>query len=195
MRRVLATLVGLTLLLAGCAALEGPLAPQPSEEERRAYGNALSTLVDDPEGTERALQEFLQLYPESPLADDAGMRLGEIALARGDVDGALRRFYWVARNHPKGDRIDAARVEIARLEHSRGNANAAAAMMGRTRFSKLSSAERRVAYRVLASVAEDPVERLREDPEPDAQEGGQPHGQQHVGRRLLAPDSGVVREE
>jgi len=129
MRRVPATLVGLTLLLVGCAALEGPLAPRTSEEERRAYGNALSTLADDPEGTERALQEFLDLYPESPLADDAGMRLGEIALARGDADAALRRFYWVVRNHPKGDRVDAARVEISRLEYARGNANAAAEMM------------------------------------------------------------------
>ncbi|MBW1684843.1 MAG: hypothetical protein JRS35_07225, partial [Deltaproteobacteria bacterium] len=161
MQRTLATLLALTLLLGGCALLEGPLAPQTSEEERRAYGNALSTLVDDPEGTERALQEFLSLYPASPLADDAGMRLGEIALARGDAGAALRRFYWVVRNHPKGDRVDAARVEIARLEYARGNANAAAAMMGRTRLSNLSSAERREAYRMLASVAEDPVERLR----------------------------------
>ena len=161
MQRTLATLLALALLLGGCAVLEGPLAPQTSEEERRAYGNALSTLVDDPEGTERALQEFLSLYPASPLADDAGMRLGEIALARGDAGAALRRFYWVVRNHPKGDRVDAARVEIARLEYARGNANAAAAMMGRTRLSNLSSAERRVAYRMLASVAEDPVERLR----------------------------------
>jgi ABC-type branched-subunit amino acid transport system substrate-binding protein len=161
MHRPLAALVALVLLLGGCALLEGARAPQTSEEERRAYGDALSTLVDDPEGTERALEEFLRLYPTSPLADDAGMRLGEIALARGDSEAALRRFYWVVRNHPKGDRADSARVEIARLEYSRGNASAAAAMMRPVRLSKLSSSERRVAYRVLASVAEDPVERLR----------------------------------
>jgi hypothetical protein len=151
-------LVVLALLVAGCAWLEGPREPKTSEEERRAYGDALSTLVDDPEGTERALQEFVRLYPASPLADDAGMRLGEIALARGDTDAALRRFYWVVRSQPKGDRVDAARVEIARLEYARGNAEAAAAVLQRAKLSKLSSAERRVAYRVLASVAEDPVD-------------------------------------
>jgi len=161
MRRALATLVGLALLLGGCAWLGGQRAEQTSEEERRAYGNALSTLVDDPDGTERALQDFLVRYPTSPLADDAGMRLGEIALARGDADAALRRFYWVVRNHPKGDRVDAARVEIARLEYARGNASAATEVLRRAKLSKLSSAERRAAYRVLASVAEDPVERLR----------------------------------
>jgi ABC-type branched-subunit amino acid transport system substrate-binding protein len=160
-RRAPAALLACALLLAGCAGLREPAVPPASEEERRAYGRALSTLVDDPDGTERALQEFLRAYPESSLADDAGMRLGEIAASRGDLDTALRRYYEVVRNHPDGDRVDAARVEIARLELSRGNAAAAAAVMQRARLSKLSSAERRVAYRVLATVATDPVEELR----------------------------------
>jgi ABC-type branched-subunit amino acid transport system substrate-binding protein len=137
------------------------LGPRASEEERHAYAQAISNLVDDPAGAERALQDFLTTYPESPLADDVGMRLGEIALARGDADAALERYYWVVRSHPGGDRVNAARVEVARLELARGDDQAASAVMASTTISKLSSAERRVAYRVLADVATDPVEKLR----------------------------------
>ena len=160
-QRVAASLL-LLVWLSACAQGVSPLrGPRASEEERRAYAQAVSSLVDDPAGAERALEVFVATYPESPLADDAGMRLGEMALARGDVDTALQRYYRIVRNHPDADRADAARVEIARLELARGNETAASAMMERTTISKLSSAERRVAYRVLADVAADPVEKLR----------------------------------
>jgi len=152
----------LTVWLAACSAVTVPtLGPQASEEERRAYAQALSTLADDPAGAERALQTFIETYPESPLADDAGMRLAEIARDRDDLDLAMQRYYQVVRNHPDGDRVDAARVEIARLELARGERAAAAAMMERVTVSRLSSGERRVAFRVLADVAQDPVEQLR----------------------------------
>jgi ABC-type branched-subunit amino acid transport system substrate-binding protein len=154
--------VALALLaLAGCSALRGPAEPQASEEERMAYARALATLVDDPEGTAVALQDFLQAYPESPLADDALMRLGDLAADRGDADAALGFYGDVVRQYPSGDRADVARVEIARLLLAAGDPAAAAERMQGVRLSRLSSAERRVAYRVLAVSAADPVERLR----------------------------------
>jgi ABC-type branched-subunit amino acid transport system substrate-binding protein len=149
------------LVLQGCQALPGASEPSASEAERNAYAQALSGLVDDPEGSERALEDFLRLYPQSPLGDDARMRLGEIAQARGDSDAALRQYGALVRDFPGGDRADAARVEMARLELAGGNPVAAASAIQRVKLNRLSSAERRVAYGVLAEVADDPVEELR----------------------------------
>lgn len=145
----------------GCAGAPSPRALPATDEETRAYAGALATLADDPATTERALERFLAEHPRSPLADDAATRLGELALARGDVDTALRHYGWVEQNQPDGDRVDAARVEMVRLELARGNRAAAASRMRRVRLSRLSSAERRVAFRVLADSSDDPVEKLR----------------------------------
>ncbi len=147
------------LLVAACSSFQA--APRASDEEREAYGGALATLVDDPEGTARALEDFLQRYPDSPLADDALMRLAEIAQGRGDTETALRTYQTVESRHPGGDQVDAARVEIARLELAAGNREAAGSTIARARLSRLSSAELRVAYRVLADVAEQPEEKVR----------------------------------
>ncbi len=147
------------VLLSACAGVQP--APRASVEERDAYASALATLVDDPDGTARALEAFLERYPESPLADDALMRLGEIAQGRGDTETALRRYRAVETQHPTGEQVDAARVEIARIELAAGNRPAAAEAISRARLSRLSSAELRMAYRVLADVAEAPEEKLR----------------------------------
>jgi len=153
--------VALVAVALGCAGAPRPGVPQASDDEKRAYAGALATLADDPAATQRALERFLLVHPQSPLADDAAERLGELAVARGDLDGALRRYGWVEQNHPNGDRVDAARVEMARVELSRGNRAAAASRMRRVRVSRLSSAERRVAFRVLADSTDDGVEKLR----------------------------------
>jgi len=175
MRRALVVLVTASGLLAGCAGLDALFPGRTSEEERQAFARATETLETDPALAERRLEAFLRAWPKSRLADDAGMKLAEIALARGDSDTALERYYSVVRSHPDGDRSDAARVEAARLEYARGNAGDAARIMGRTRLAKLSPEERRVAYRVLADVLSDPVARLRflsklraEEPDEDA---------------------------
>lgn len=145
----------------GCATQGPPAGPPATEDDKRAYAAALATLADDPAATQRKLEAFLAQRPQSPLADDAAVRLGEIAAAQGDVDTALRRYGWVEQNHPNGDRVDAARVAMARIELSRGNQAAAASRMRRVRLSRLSSTERRVALRVFADSTNDPVEKLR----------------------------------
>jgi ABC-type branched-subunit amino acid transport system substrate-binding protein len=147
--------------LAGCALVPGAGQPAASPEEKQAYARAVARVVDDPEGTRRALEAFLSEHPESPLADDARLRLAELALSRGDAEAARRSYDELIRRHPSGDRVDAARVELARLELARGQRAAAAAAIEPVRLSRLSGAELRTAYRVLAEVAEDPVERLR----------------------------------
>jgi ABC-type branched-subunit amino acid transport system substrate-binding protein len=175
MRRALVFLVAAASLLTGCAGLGGLLPTRASEEERTAFAQAMEPLADDPALAEQRLEAFLRAWPKSPLASDAAMQMAEIALARGDRDTALRRYYFVVRSHPDGDRSDAARVEAARLEYERGNVGDAARIMGRTRLTRLSPDERRAAYRVLADVLSDPVARLRflsklraEEPDEDA---------------------------
>ncbi|TDJ19816.1 MAG: penicillin-binding protein activator [Deltaproteobacteria bacterium] len=149
------------LLLSGCAALVGGDGPRASEEERRAYAAAVSQQADDPGAAERAFTEFLARFPSSVLADDASKRLGQIALDQGDEDLALRRFHQTLSNYPDSDSVDAVRIAIARLEHGRGNALAAAAMIKQARLSRLNVVEQREAFRLMLDVSDDPARKLR----------------------------------
>lgn len=151
-------------LLVGVLSLAcaGPLTDRPaSDEERRTFNEAVATLPDDPASAESALEAFLARWPASPLADDAGVKLGEIALARADTDTALQRFERVVGDHPGSDRADLARLRVAQIQLRRGNAAGAEEILERARLSRLSRSERAEAYRVLADVAADPVSRLR----------------------------------
>lgn len=155
-RRRLA-LVLVLALLAACAGV-GP--PSVSVEERNAYREAVALRESDPAEAERRLEAFLRAWPESALAADVGMALGDIALTRGDREGALGHLYGVLRRDPDAERSDSARVEIARIERARGELEAAARVLSRARLSRLTPAERRTAYRVLADAAPNPVARL-----------------------------------
>jgi len=159
--RQLLALIPLAVALFACAGARERLAIAPPAAEREAYAAALAPLPRDPAGAERRLSEFLLRYPDSSLSDDAGLELGRIALARGDREKALARLRAVVDAHPDGDRSDSARVELAQLEAARGRNEIAASELGRARISKLPPDERRVAYRVLADVASDPVASLR----------------------------------
>jgi ABC-type branched-subunit amino acid transport system substrate-binding protein len=165
---------GLLAVALGCAAARERLTGAP-DAERQAYAAARASQARDPAGAERRLAEFLERHPDSTLADDAGLELGRLALARGDQETALERFRDVIERHGSADRADSARVELARLEAARGRREVAASELGRTRLAKLPAAERRVAYRVLADVAPDRVASLRwlarlraEETEPEA---------------------------
>ena len=155
----LASLVAAALL--ACVGGRSPLAVSPPAAEREAYAAALAPLPRDPASAERRLTEFLQRYPDSSLADDAGLELGRIALERGDKDAALVRFRAVITQYDDGDRSDSARVELASLEAERGRREVAASTLGRARISKLPPSERRTAYRLLAAIASDRVASLR----------------------------------
>lgn len=147
-------------LLAACAGFEGISRGPATDEQRRAFAAATSAVDSDPVAAEARLNEFLEKWPRSPLADDAAMRLAEFALSRGDRDAALTHYTFVIRRHPDGDQHDAARVWAAEIEALRGNAGGAANIMGRVRIERLGRRERLVAYRVLADVVSAPVSRL-----------------------------------
>ena len=134
---------------------------QVSESERRDYAAALSALADDPAAAAPHLVAFIQKWPRSPLSGDASIRLAEIALARGDQDGALLHYTYVIRNFPRGNRIDSARVGVASIEFDRGNADAAMRALDRVQLRRLSDAELQLANRLRAGTARDPVARIR----------------------------------
>ncbi len=142
----------------GCAGLPGATDSRVSDEERAAYAG---TARASSEQTEAALVAFLESHPASALADDAAVRLADMAAVRGDTETAARNYEWATQYHPKGDRSDAARLALARIELDRGNRDAAAARLRAIRLARLSDADRAAAHRLLAEAADDPVERLR----------------------------------
>jgi ABC-type branched-subunit amino acid transport system substrate-binding protein/tetratricopeptide (TPR) repeat protein len=147
-------------LASACAVLPGP-EPVATEDERREYAAALVPLASNPRKAQQGLEAFLQSHPESPLADDAALRLGELASQRKDTEGAVRYYRRVVVEHPRGDRVDSARLALARVELARGNRAAAESVLRPMRLQRLSPEERQLAYRAFASLADEPDERLR----------------------------------
>ena len=160
----------------------------------------MAPLPRDPAGAERRLSEFLQRYPESSLADDAGLELGRIALdARRQEGGPRRACARSSTRQPDGDRSDSARVELAQLEAARGRSEVAASELARVRIAKLPPEERRVAYRVLARRRDRP-RRLAALARAPAGRGDRPGADRAHrrrarprARRLLAPPISTAR--
>jgi ABC-type branched-subunit amino acid transport system substrate-binding protein len=145
----------LASLLLGCGAARGPAAHGPTATERQEYAQALALLGADRAGGIAALQAFVDRRPRSHLADDASLRLAELAAEEGREDDALQHLSWLIRNHPKGDRSDVARIELARFQRARGHPRAAYRTASEIRLSMLGSVERRAAHRLLADLAAD----------------------------------------
>jgi ABC-type branched-subunit amino acid transport system substrate-binding protein len=142
-----AGLVAAALLLAACQTAKVPA------EDRQAYNAALRTLAHDPEAGSEALREFVARRPKSTLADDAALRLAEACIEAGDDDEAVRRLAWLVRAHPEGDRSDAARILLARLQRARGSTAAAYRTAKEVRLSLLERGRRAEVHRLLADLA------------------------------------------
>jgi len=153
--------VWLVAFALACAGGLGGGRPVASEPERRAYQAAVSQIQSNPDAAETQLQTFLQSFPDGVLAPKASARLGTLARKRGATDLALKRYYQTIERYPGAEDNDLVRLRIAQLEIARGNPEAAEKALGRARLSRLSSANKRAAYRVLADAATDPVARLR----------------------------------
>ena len=107
---------GVFALLAAGLVLACQTAPDvrvATPEERSAYSDALSRLPQDPVAARQQLEAFLDRYPGSPLADDAGEKLAAIELGQGRRGEAERWLRWVLREHPDGDRAESARIALA----------------------------------------------------------------------------------
>jgi ABC-type branched-subunit amino acid transport system substrate-binding protein len=153
----------LALLLLG-PACAGTGAVSSRGEDQREWSEAMRLASADPVRGAEALAAFVRTHPRSALADDAGLRLAELNLARGDRETALRQLEWVVDNHPNGDQGDRARLALAKLERERGEPARARATARKIRMQKLAPPERREAQRLLAALAaeaQDPADQLR----------------------------------
>ena len=158
MRR--AALLASLALLIGC---QLPMTPRGGAG-RADYLQALSVLASDPVAGEEALAAFLQAQPNSLYADDAALRLAELALAEGRSAEARRHLEWAVKRHPTGDKSDAIRLELAGLQLEAGENAAAARTADAIRISLLDAERRRRAHRLRAAVAranDDAAEELR----------------------------------
>ena len=162
LRRAL-VFVFLPLVLAaaggGCA-VPGGLGGGPSEQEQIAYDAAIAHMPGDPAATEKALVAFLQAYPDSALADDAGEELARVSLIQGRRDDAFRWLEHVVVNYPNGDRVDSVRVRLARWEEDRDDDVRARMLLEPVRANRLPLSEQRALYRLQAKLAEESVERV-----------------------------------
>jgi ABC-type branched-subunit amino acid transport system substrate-binding protein len=135
--------------------------PKATIEEQRAYDEAVSVLPDNPEEAALRLEDFLRNHRQSPLAEEAAFTRAKLALAIGDRSRAVFWFGWLVRNHPRGDRSDLARVELARLQAQTGDVDMARRVLRDVRIRWLSPEQKRLAYRLRAELSEDRAERLQ----------------------------------
>ena len=154
----LALITSVSLWLA-CAT--APARPPVTEAQTRAFDAAVAKIEGDPRAARAEFEALVRAEPQSALADDAAMRIGMLAFEQGDRDVALEWFTFVLREHADGKFADEARVRAATLEYALGNYEAANAVLARARFSQLTRAQRRAAFRVLVSTAPDGVAALR----------------------------------
>jgi ABC-type branched-subunit amino acid transport system substrate-binding protein len=143
-------------LVVGCATL---FPPEASREERQAYAAAEAARAKDPAKARAAYEGFLARYPDSALAPDAALALGDLARSAGRNDEAKRRYVEVVRRG--GSASDRARVQLAAIELERGDATAARGWLERVRLSRLERADLRNAYRLFAETATQPPDRVR----------------------------------
>ncbi len=140
-------------LLAAGLALGACQAPDVPASDRQAYHAALRAVAHDPEAGADALRDFVDARPKSPLADDAALRLSESLVEQARDDEAMRRLAWLLRTHPDGDRSDAARLLLARLQRARGQKASAYRTAQGVRLSLLTTERRAEAERLLADLA------------------------------------------
>ncbi len=148
---------GVVLLVVafGCAT------PQATVEEQMAYDHAVSVLPANPEEGARRLEAFLRTHRTSPLAEQAAYQRAQLALDRRDRATAVFGLGWLVRNPPRGDRSDLARVKLARLYNQTGDPGMARRVLSDLRIRRLSSEQKRLAYRLRAELTEDRAARVQ----------------------------------
>jgi tol-pal system protein YbgF len=73
------------------------------------YNKSLLLLKDrDYENALNSFKEFIELFPDHELTDNAQYWIGEIFYAKGDWERAILEFDDVIKKYPKGDKVPAA---------------------------------------------------------------------------------------
>ena len=157
-RGVSALILG--LLLAGCSMIPGLSDPGVPPEQRAAYDAAMGRLPGDSRGATQALEQFIEIYPRSQLADDAAEQLSQLAFAAGEQEEGLRWLGKILSDYPSSDRAAPARLRMAQLEYARDNRAAARRLLTPLDLRRLGLTDQRAALRLRVALSQTPVERL-----------------------------------
>jgi len=144
---------------AGCGLTGGASRPVP-DEQRVAYDAALRNVGTRPAAAASAFEAFIARYPASPMADDAALRLAELAFAGGHDDEGLRWLGTVLTQYPGSDGEPRARLRLAQYEYARNRRVAARGLLDPVDFRRFSDEDARDALRLRVALAQTPVERM-----------------------------------
>jgi ABC-type branched-subunit amino acid transport system substrate-binding protein len=145
----------LLLLVTACFSLPRPRILGPTDAEKREYQTAIATAKRNPTLGRARLASFVDRNPDSSLADDAVVPLARLEVKAGKSQQAEQHLRAVLRKHPKENRSDAARVELAAILAARGEKKEAWEIARRIQPSLLRDDERQRAYQLLADLARD----------------------------------------
>lgn len=96
--------------------------PADPEKEKLYYDAAFDLVkAKDFDKASQAFGAFLRKYPNSQYAGNAQYWLGEVNLAKGDLQGAGQAFARVSQNYPKHSKVPDSLYKLADVERRLGN--------------------------------------------------------------------------
>jgi len=110
---------------AGAAAAQAPAAgsePADPAKEKLYYDAAFDLIkAKDFDKASQAFSAFLRKYPNSQYAGNAQYWLGEVNLAKGDLQGACQAFAKVSQLYPKHAKVPDSLYKLADVERRLGH--------------------------------------------------------------------------
>ena len=110
---------------AGAAAAQAPAAgtePADPAKEKLYYDAAFDLIkAKDFDKASQAVAAFLRKYPNSQYAGNAQYWLGEVNLAKGDLQGAGQAFAKVSQLYPKHNKVPDSLYKLADVERRLGH--------------------------------------------------------------------------
>ncbi|WP_348750039.1 tol-pal system protein YbgF [Pseudomonas rhodesiae] len=109
---------------AGAAASQAPASSEPGDPAKeKLYYDAAFDLIKakDFDKASQAFTAFLRKYPNSQYAGNAQYWLGEVNLAKGDLQGAGQAFAKVSQLYPKHAKVPDSLYKLADVERRLGH--------------------------------------------------------------------------
>jgi tol-pal system protein YbgF len=104
--------------------------PADPAKEKLFYEAAFDLIkVKDFDKASQAFAAFLRKYPNSQYAGNAQYWLGEVNLAKGDLQGAGQAFARVSQSYPSHAKVPDSLFKLADVEQRLGNADKAKAIL------------------------------------------------------------------
>lgn len=101
---------------------QSPSASSDPEQEKLYYDAAFDLIkAKDFDKASQAFAAFLRKYPESQYAGNAQYWLGEVNLAKGDLQGAGQAFARVSQAYPQHNKVPDSLYKLADVEIRLGN--------------------------------------------------------------------------